>query len=174
MEAVKILPLLNILILTGLSVYLPLKAKRDTAILFFVLSLLSLALFELGSFLFALYPSSFQGAALTLFGLALVPLTFIPMSQTLARNPHAKLATSWRAYYALQALLLVVVAVEIFNGRMIDWVTGILDQPVFLVEKQRRFFFINTAVECVMALFCFETTLRNASHPQQERLRYIF
>jgi putative PEP-CTERM system histidine kinase len=96
------------------------------------------------------------------------------LSQTLARNPETRIGRGWYIYHAFQLILFVVVTVEILSGRMIDWVTGILDQPIFLIEKQHRFLFLNTAAACGIALFCFENTLRSATKPQRERLRYIF
>jgi putative PEP-CTERM system histidine kinase len=158
----------------GLCLYVPFKAKGDKTVVFFILSLLSLALFQVGSLLFFCFPLFFAGPALTLFASALFPVILIPTGQTLARTPTTKAANSWLAFYAFELVVLSLLATEILTGRMIDWVTGILDQPVFLIEKQRRFFFLNTAAACVIALLCFENTLRNASKPQQERLRYIF
>ena len=175
MDIIALLPLLNLGLLLALCLYVSFKAKADKSAIFFVLSLLSLILFELGSLLFVLdSSSSLRGAALTLLGLAFLPVTLIPLGQTLARNPESRIGRGWLIYHAFQVLLFVVVAAEILTGRMIDWVTGILEQPIFLIEKQRRFLFVNTAVACGIALFCFENTLRNATKPQQERLRYIF
>ncbi len=174
MDAIKILPIFNLVLQVALCLYVPFKAKGDKSVIFFILSLLSLVLFQVGCLLFFRLPSSFYGAALTLFASALFPVILILTGQTLARTPTAQTTKSWLAFYAFQLLVLFVLATEILTGRMIDWVTGILDQPVFLIEKQRRFLFLNTAAACAIALFCFENTLRNASKPQQERLRYIF
>ena len=174
METIQILPIVNLLLQVGLCLYVPFKAKGDKAVIFFILSLLSLTLFQVGSLLFFRFPLSFEGAALTLFAAALFPVILIPTGRTLARTPTTKRANSWLAFYAFELVVLSLLAREILTGRMIDWVTGILDQPVFLIEKQRRFLFLNTAGACIVALLCFETTLRNASKPQQERLRYIF
>jgi putative PEP-CTERM system histidine kinase len=174
MEIIKLVPLVNLVALAAIILYVLFKAKKDRSIIFFVLSLFSLALFELGSLLFFHYPYSFYGASLTLFSLALLPLVLIPMGQTLARAPTTRVSKAWLLFYALQLLIVVFVTLEIVAGRMIDWVTAILEQPVFLIEKQRRLVFLNTGVACIVTLICFENTLRNASKPQQERLRYIF
>ncbi|MGH7846302.1 MAG: hypothetical protein ACREQW_14180, partial [Candidatus Binatia bacterium] len=154
MEIVTILPLLNLVLLLGLCLYVSFKAKAAKSAIFFVLSLLSLVVFELGSLLFVLDSStSLRGAALTLLGSTLLPVTLLPLAQTLARNPETRIARGWLIYHGFQILLFVVLAVEIFTGRMIEWVTGILDQPIFLIDKQHRFLFLNTAIACGVALF---------------------
>jgi putative PEP-CTERM system histidine kinase len=53
-------------------------------------------------------------------------------------------------------------------------VTGILDQPIILIEKTRRFLFLNTALSAIVALFCFDATLRNASRSDVQALKFVF
>ncbi|HWP59964.1 MAG TPA: XrtA/PEP-CTERM system histidine kinase PrsK [Candidatus Acidoferrales bacterium] len=175
MQISSFVPVLNLTILLGLCAYVSFKAKGFSSAVFFVLSLLSLALFELGSLALGLDSSwSKRGAALALFGAAAVPVTLIPFAQTLARAAQTKIDRRWVLFHVVQLGLAVVLAVEIFTGRMIEWVTGILDQPIFLIENKRRFLFLNALAAAGIALLCFENALRNATKFQQERMRYLF
>jgi putative PEP-CTERM system histidine kinase len=53
-------------------------------------------------------------------------------------------------------------------------VTGILDQPIIVIESNRRFLFLNTLISNVVVLLAFDTTLRNASRSQLESVKFIF
>ena len=168
------LPALNLLILLGIILYLPLKTKIEGSGILFLLSLGPLLALQLGSLLFFLLPDSTPGTYLILLGIALVPLLLPPVSHTLARGSEGKVSRGWIAYYPLQLLILLVFSIDLIRGQVIDWVTGILDQPFILLANGQRLFFLNVLICCVFALFSFERTLRNASKIQQEKLKCIF
>jgi putative PEP-CTERM system histidine kinase len=171
---VKQLPLLNVLFIAVMFVYLLSKAFKHTTVLLFSVSLLPLLAFELGTHLFVSSSNSVMGPLLIVFGINLIPLTFTPLSQLLAREPQKGISKSWMAYYVVQTLLLVFVTADLFSGRVVEWVTGILDQPVILLDKSRRFVFLNTVFACGLTLLCYENTFKNASKPQVEALKCIF
>jgi len=170
--AVKQLPLVNVLFLAVMFIYLIFKAYRHTAVLLFAISLLPLLAFELGTHLFVSSSSSPYGPLLLVFGMNLIPLTFTPLSHVLARP--LKTRKIWLAYYGVQALILVAISGDIYTGHVVEWVTGILDQPVILLDKARRFVFLNIMLAGGVTLLCYENTLKNASRSAVEALKCIF
>jgi signal transduction histidine kinase len=171
--ALNILPLANLFLLGLLFVYLGPKFRAHSTALYLFAAILPLILFEFGSYLFITSPNSYRGAALITLGVGFVPICFTPLSHTLGRGPESKRNITWIAYYLLQGLLLVLSIKEICNGVLIEWVTGILDQPVIIIEHSQRFLFLNTFLAGVLALFCFDSTLRNASRLQIEALKLV-
>lgn len=128
----KILLVFNLLALGGLCLYAPLKARMEISVISLLLSFVPLIIFQLGSLFFIRSPFSGQGVTLLLTGVALLPLTLTPLSQTLARKPQPKIPKGWLIYYACQLLIFAIFFRQIITGRVIEWVTGILDQPIIL------------------------------------------
>jgi len=170
----KQLPLVNVLFLAVMFIYLISKGFQYTSVLLLALSLLPLLAFELGTHLFISSGNSPVGPLLLVLGMSLIPLTFTPLSHVFARTPQTKISKSWMAYYGVQVMIMVFIAVDIFSGRVVEWVTGILDQPVILLDKSRRFVFFNTLLACGLTLLCYENTLKSASRSQVEALKCIF
>jgi putative PEP-CTERM system histidine kinase len=106
--------------------------------------------------------------------MVLIPLSFAPLSLTVGRTLEQKRDPVCSAYYMLQALFLVFASRELLNGHMIEWVTGILDQPIIIIETTRRYLFLNVLGSCVLSLVCFDSTLKNASRTQKDSLKFVF
>ena len=174
MLPVSILPSANLFLLGVLFLYLAAKLRAHSAVRYVFISILPLILFEYGSQVFFTSPNSYTGAMLITLGVALVPLGFTPLSHILARSTAGKRSVGWIIYYLLQTLFLILIIKEINSGVLIEWVTGILEQPVIIIEKSRRFLFLNTCLSGVLALFCFDRTLRHASKSQSEALKFVF
>src|SRR6266511_3889224 len=164
----------NLVLLTCLFFYLLTKIKKHPSVAYFVASLTPLIAFQVGSYMFNTWPSSQDGARLVIFGVTLTPLTIVPLSHTLGRTRPEHPQKTWIAYYALQIVLLVFVTRGIFAGRMIEWVTGILDQPIIIIEQSWRYYFLNVVATSMLALMCFDRTRQAASKAQQEALKFVF
>jgi putative PEP-CTERM system histidine kinase len=167
------LPFLNLLALGVIFIYLIAKGVRHSVAVLFLISLLPLFTFELGSHLVVQTGQPARGALLIALGITLSPLGFISLSQGFLQKSQTKLSRLWLLYYVIQLLILGFVVEELMNGQVIRWVTGILDQPVILIERNRRFLFLNVLIASGLSLFCFENTLRNAGGPQLESLKYV-
>ncbi len=148
--------MVNLVVLTCLFFYLLTKIKKHPSVAYFVASLTPLIAFHVGSYMFSNWPGSQDGARLVLFGVTLTPLTIVPLSHTLGRTRPEHPQKTWIAYYALQIVLLVFVTRGIFAGRMIEWVTGILDQPIIIIEQSWRYYFLNVVATSMLALMCFD------------------
>jgi len=131
-------------------------------------------IFEAGSYFFLYFPTSRYGAQLIMLGLALLPLGFSPISHTLGRTTGNKYMAPWSIYYACQILILVIFIRQIFNGQLVEWVTGILDQPVILIDRRNALLFVNVLVSSAIALLCFDATLRNVGNSELEALKLVF
>jgi putative PEP-CTERM system histidine kinase len=129
---------------------------------------------ELGSYLFLTSSNTQRGASLIALGIALVPIAFTPLGHTLGRIGGGTPSRTWVIYYVFQVLFLILFIRELTQSKLIEWVTGILDQPIILIEKSRKFLFLNTALSAIVALFCFDATLRNASRSHVEALKFAF
>lgn len=171
---VTIIQLVNLFTLGVLSFYLFTKVTRHPSVPLLLGALVPLITFETGSYFFTQSPGSSYGAVLIVLGIALIPLGFTPLSHTLGRDTQTKLNAAWLAYYSLQLLLLVFFIKEIVSGQLVEWVTGILDQPIILIEKKRRFLFLSILVSSGVALLCFENTVRNAGKSQLDTLKFVF
>ena len=165
---------LNLILLGSLFGYLGIKIKRHPRVIFVQLSLLPLIALEFGSYLFAQSQSSFAGALLIIMGIILTPLTIVPLSHTLGRAKSERRRPLWIAYYATQILLLAVSVNEITAGRIVEWATGILDQPIIFIDKSWRYYFLNVLGSNILALLCFDRTLQNASESEREKLKFVF
>ena len=164
----------NLVLLGVLFTYLLAKVRRHPSVASLVASLTPLAAFELGSYLFLHWPNSPDGARLIVLASALTPIALVPVSHTIGRARPRNWPTPWIAYYALQISLLVLVLHGIFGGGIIEWVTGILDQPIIIIEKTWSYYFVNVVTANVLALLCFDRTLHQASKPQREALKFVF
>ena len=105
--------------------------------------------------------------------IALVPVTIVPTSHILGRTTSERRQIAWIVYYAFQMVLLAFVIQQIFSGDVIEWVTGILEQPIIIIDTQWRYYFINVVAASVLALLCFDNTLQRASKPQLDELKFV-
>ncbi|HWP22738.1 MAG TPA: ATP-binding protein [Candidatus Binatia bacterium] len=104
----------------------------------------------------------------------LTPLTLVPLSQTLGRSSSERGSGFWIAFYATQALLAALAIRAIAEGSFIEWVTGILDQPIILVRPTWRYAFLNVILSTLIALMCFDKTLQQANSSQKNELKFFF
>src|SRR4051794_1055751 len=132
----KHLPLVNSLVLATMFVYIGSRASRHASVFWFAGSMVPLIVFQIGSYVFMQSPSRL-GPLLIVLGINLIPIGFVPFGQALGREAPERLAYGWRVYYAAQLLILVFVVADLTFGHFVEWVTGVLDQPVILIEKTR-------------------------------------
>ena len=163
----------NLVLLACLFFYLLTKIKRHPSVAYLIASLTPLIAFELGSYLFSNWPNSPDGARLIVIGVILTPLSVVPLSQTLGRSGTVRRQRIWIAYYVLQFLLLILAIRAIFEGQLIEWVTGILDQPIILVDQIWRYYFLNVIATSALALMCFDKTLQQANKSQKDELKFF-
>jgi putative PEP-CTERM system histidine kinase len=164
---------LNFVVLGCLFVYLVTKIKKHRSAVYLITSLFPLISFQIGSFLFANWPTSEGGARLIVLAAALVPVTIVPVSHMVGRTPSEGKQSLWVVYYGLQMLLLAFVVREIFSGGIIEWVTAILEQPIVIIANHWRYYFLNIIGSSILALLCFDNTLRRASKAQQDELKFV-
>src|SRR5215467_4913173 len=170
----KHLPLVNVFFLAVMFLYLFFKAFKHPTVVLLSVSLLPLLIFQLGTHLFLSSGNSLVGPILIVLGISLIPLGFVPPSHVLARVPQKNIGKNWMFYYYAEVVITAVVITEIFRGHLVEWVTGILDQPLILLDKSRRIVFLNPLFACGLTLICYENTLKNASRSQLEALKCIF
>lgn len=163
----------NVLLLGCLSTYLATKIMKHASVAYLIASFMPLMFLQLGTYLFINWPTSPVGAKLILLAAALTPVTMVPVSHIVGRARPATRSIGWIVYYALQIILLAFVVQEIFVGRMIEWVTGILEQPIIIVATQWRYYFLVIIGSSVLALLCFDKTLQQASKPQQDEIKFV-
>lgn len=166
--------LVNLGLLGALFVYLLTKIKAHRSVGYLIASLMALISFQLGCYLFSNRPPSSRGATLIVLGMALTPIAITPVSHTLGRDPDKPRSTGWLLYYGLQTALLLLVIYGVWTGGIIEWVTGILDQPIIIIGETWRYFFLNVVAASVLALLCFDRTLRGAGKAQREELKFVF
>jgi putative PEP-CTERM system histidine kinase len=163
----------NLSLLGALFLYLLTKIKAHPSVGYLVASITPLIGFQLGCYFFTNWPTSPEGATLIVLGIALTPIAITPVSHTLGRATHKARSIGWTVYYGLQIVLLILVVRGVFTGGIIEWVTGILDQPIIIIGETWRYVFINVVGASVLALVCFDRTLRSASKPQREELKFV-
>ena len=166
----------NLITLGCLSVYLAAKAMRRATASYcvaFIATFVPFILLEAGSYLFINSPNSATGAKLILLAAALIPVTMVPASHILGRKQRERRSIGWTVYYGVQSILLAVFIHEIFSGRIIEWVTGILEQPIIIIDSRWTYYFLNVVGSSVLALLCFDKTLREAGSRQQEELKFV-
>lgn len=165
---------LNLVLLGSLIAYLATKVKRHRNVIFVQISLLPLLVLEIGAYLFDQSRTSFAGALLIIVAIVLTPVTIVPLSHTIGRRKAERREPLWTAFYAIQILLLAFVISEIAAGRIVEWVTGILEQPIIIIEKNWRYYFLNILGSNILALLCFDRTLQNAGESEKEKLKFVF
>lgn len=171
---VRHLPLLNTFVLSAMFIYLLVKSRLKSQILLFSFSLLPAVLLQLGTYLFLREGRSPLGANMIVLSLFCLPITFTPLTRALVLDSDSSVSKPWLTYYGLQMVILGVSLIEIFSGNVVEWVTGILDQPVIIIAAKFKLLFFNTLLACGLTLLRYELTLKNASHVQIESLKAIF
>ena len=166
--------LLNLAILVGLCIYLGTKVRKHRSAACLIGSLAPVFGLQLGTYLFTMWPDSAVGACLVLSATALVPLSLVPTSHIMGRAHDEGIRSFWRVYYLVQIALFLFFLYGIFSGRVIEWVTAILDQPIILVGNFWRFYFLNIVGSAVLSMLCFDRTLNQANAVQREHLKFVF
>ncbi len=164
----------NLALLGCLLVYLATKIPKHPSVSYLVASFIPLVSLQLGSYLFSNRPSSLDGAKLIVLAMALIPITIVPVSHTVGRTRSEKPQISWALYYFAQTILLIFVIHKIFAGGIVEWVTGILEEPIIIFEDRWRYYFLNIVGSSVLALLCFDKTLQKANKPEQDELKFVF
>ena len=170
----SMLHIFNLVLLGGLIAYLATKVARHRNVIFIQISLMPLLALEVGAYLFEQSHSSFAGALLIILAIVLTPVTIVPLSHLMGRLRSGRRKPFWIAFYAIQIPLLVFVLSEIAAGRVVEWVTGILEQPIIIIEKGWRYYFLNILGSNILALLCFDRTLQNAGESEKEKLKFVF
>lgn len=158
---VRHLPLLNTLVLSAMFIYLLAKSRLNTQILLFSLSLLPPLVLQLGTYFFIQGEQSALAANTIVLSLMLLPLSFTPLTRALVLN-NATVSKPWLTYYGLQIVILAASVIEITSGNLVEWVTGILDQPVIIIASRFKLLFLNTLIACGLTLLRYEVTLKSA------------
>jgi putative PEP-CTERM system histidine kinase len=164
----------NLVILGCLFIYLLTKIPRHPSIAFIALSFTPLIAFQLGSYFFNQTADSSGGAKLVILSIFLTAATFVPLSRRLGRTNDLRGHFYWSAFYAVQIILLLYITGEILSGRVVEWVTGILDQPIIIIANSRRFYFLNVLGSNVLALLYLDKTLQLARDSQKEKLKFVY
>jgi putative PEP-CTERM system histidine kinase len=165
---------LNLALLLGLLIYLSSKAKQYPNVVHLELGLTPLVLFQTGTYLFGQSTESVGGATLIVFGILLTPLTFVPLGHCLSRTNAKPREPLWIAFYIVQTVVLAFAVGGIIAGRMIEWVTGILDQPIIMIGSGWRYFFLNVLASNILALLLFDRTIQQAANAEKEKLKFLF
>jgi putative PEP-CTERM system histidine kinase len=164
----------NLVLLGCLLIYLATKITQYPSVGYIVASLIPLVSIQLGSYMFSIWPSSSEGAKLIVLAAALIPVTIVPVSHRIGRTSPGKREISWIIYYLAQSFLLIFVIHGIFTGRIVEWVTGILEEPIVIIDGHWRYYFFNVVGSSILALLCFDKTLKQANKPQQNELKFVF
>ena len=168
----QILVGLNLALLLGLFIYLTSKAKQHPNVVYLKLGLTPLILFQTGTYLYGQSTESVGGATLIVFGILLTPLIFVPLGHCLNRTNTKSRGPLWTTFYIVQVFLLAFAGSGIVAGRMIEWVTGILDQPIIMIGSGWRFFFVNVLASNILALLLFDRTIQQAGNADKEKLKF--
>lgn len=168
------LVLVNLLLLVCLFTYLASKIRRHPSVVFLEISLIPIIVFTFGHYLFSAVADSTSGATLIVLGIVLTPVTFIPLSHYFSRALAARHGRFWIGFYVLQVALLVFVAHAIVAGRMVEWVTGILEQPIIIIAQNWRHYFLNVIASNLIALLYLDKTLQRAGESSREKLKFVF
>ena len=165
--------LANIFVLGIMAVYLSVKLSNHTSHPFSARFNNSVDPRRTGSYLFLRSPTSITSATLVVLSLGLIPLAFTSLSYTLGRDSVKTGSALLRAYYLAQIVVFFFFARDLYAGRTVDWVTGILDQQLILIGKESRYWIFNLLVSCGVALYSFENILRNATKKQADGLKCL-
>lgn len=166
--------LVNLAALGALFVYLITKIGRHPSVGYLAASLIPLISFQLGCYLFNRWPASYQGATLIVLGMVLIPISLTPVGHTMGRDAPSHHSRGWLLFYGLQVALLMLVLRGLWSSGIIEWVTGILDQPIIIIGESWRYLFLNVVAASILALLCFDRTLRGAGKAQREELKFVF
>lgn len=166
--------LVNLGLLGALFLYLLTKIKDHWSVGYLVASLTPAISFQLGCYLFSIWPTSAQGAALIVLGVTLTPIAITPVSHTLGRDSGRSHSKNWIVFYALQTVLLLLIIRGVWSSGIIEWVTGILDQPIIIIREVWGYLFLNVIAASILTLFGFDRTLRSAVKSQREELKFVF
>lgn len=156
-----------------LAIYLTTKVREQRQALLIALGLLPCSIFLAGTYLFFYSSHAIRGAQVIVMGIALVPLCAMPISQKFARGRDPTGNLVWRLYYLAQAMIFLALLYSLLHGALIEWVTGILDHPVILFRPSAKIWFLNILGSCILCLFSFDSTLRDATSHQKESLKLI-
>jgi putative PEP-CTERM system histidine kinase len=165
--------LANLACIVALSLYVATKINTSSAAVYLIASFAPLLALQLGAYLFANWHSSTAGATLIVLATVLVPITLVPASHAIGRTKPQNRSFGWAAYYVLQTALFGFVVQQLLAGKIIEWVTGILEQPIIIIARHWRYYFLNVIGACVLALLSFDTTLKKANRAQQDELKFI-
>ena len=165
---------LNLVLLGGLIAYLATKVARHRNVIFILISLMPLLALEIGAYLFEKSQTPFAGALLIITAIVLTPVTIVPLSHQMGRQRTGRRKPFWITFYAIQIPLLLFILSEIAAGRVVEWVTGILEQPIIIIEKGWRYYFLNILGSNILALLCFDRTLQSAGESEKEKLKFVF
>jgi putative PEP-CTERM system histidine kinase len=164
----------NLLLLFCLFIYLASKIRHHPSVLFFEISLVPIIIFTFGHYLFNAVSDSTSGATLIVFGVIFTPVTLVPLSHYLSRAFAARYRPFWIAFYVVQAVLLVFLTHALISGQVVEWVTGILDQPIIIIAQGWRCYFLNVIACNVLALLYLDKTLQHAAESLREKLKFVF
>jgi putative PEP-CTERM system histidine kinase len=170
----KALILANLFGLIGLICYLTAKIARHPSVKFLQLSLFPILIFSLGQFTFSEATDVSGGATLIVLAVLLTPLTLAPLAHCLAGAFTGRYKRLWIGYYVVQAALLIFLAQATFTGQIIEWVTGILEQPIIVITPTWRYYFLNVIAANLMALVFMDNTVQRASESSKEKLKFVF
>ena len=163
----------NLVLLACLLVYLATKIKSHSSVSYLIVSLIPLSILQLGAYLFASSPTSPFAARMIILAAALTPITMVPVSHIVGRAQPEHHSRLWTVFYTLQIIILAFVVHEIVTGGIVEWVTGILEQPIIIISSQWRYYFLNIIGCSILALLCFDKTLQSASRSQREELKFV-
>jgi len=163
----------NLALLACLLVYLATKIKSHSSVPYLIVSLIPLFTLQLGTYLFANSPASPFAARMIILAAALIPVTMVPVSHVVGRAQLDHRSIFWTVFYTLQIAGLLFVVQAIVTGGIVEWVTGILEQPIIIISSPWRYYFLNIIGCSVLALLCFDKTLKSANRSQQEELKFV-
>jgi len=163
----------NLVLLGCLLAYLATKFKSHFSVPCLIASLIPLSILQFGAYLFANSPNSPIAARLIILAAALTPVTMVPVSHIVGRARPEHRPIFWIVFYTVQIVILLFVVHELATGGIVEWVTGILEQPIIIISSQWRYYFLNIIGCSILALLCFDKTLQSASRAQQEELKFV-
>lgn len=164
----------NLVWLACLFVYLATKIKHHPSVILLQASLIPLFIFQLGSHRFVESADSLGGAKLIVLGIILTTVTFLPLSLRLGRQCPAAHRPLWMAFYAVQIPIMVFLIYATLTGRIVEWVTGILEQPIMIIDKHWRYYFFYVIGSNILPLLNLDKTLQHANEAQREKLKFVF
>jgi putative PEP-CTERM system histidine kinase len=166
--------LANLVVLICLFVYLARKIRSHRSVLFFEISLIPIFMLTVGHYAFESATQMMAGAIAIMLGILLTPITILPLSHYLGRDFTARYRLFWKGFYITQAVWLGLVMYSLAIGDIIEWVTGILDQPIIVVSQGSRYLFFNVIISNIIAFLYLDRTLQHANEGSREKLKFVF